>query len=457
MERTVAERDQSGTFQTIGVVEGFYGRVWKSGEREAFINGLAPLGLNTYLYAPKHEAGLGSALLEPLDKAARDNLKSLVGVCGNHRIVPMAGLHLEPPFEAAQSGHIEKLIRKAQELAEIGIQGFGVLFDDVPSGRSVFAGGGADPFGGSMAAAQSHAFNRLHQALEKQGAKAAWMICPGRYSLDPSLEEKSGTFEPDYLRRMHQETPPEVPWLWTGPRVCSSTVTPVDYWEYLSHVFSHTGGGSASRPLMLWDNYPVNDAHMQGRLHLDPVGGRSPELADHLQGYLFNPLLLPRLGLLPGATCLLYAKDPHGYDPTRAMEEALQRNFPPELHRPLMELAGLTRASETAGGLPPTWPRGSFPLSERLARAWNQINGGAPCEPYVVMDFRRVLDTLEKGLSPEIKAEAAPWQNRLRNALSLFESGISGAPMETIGPLRAKYVNPYIEGAIPEVLGPWFP
>ena len=453
----MAERGESSAFQTIGVVEGFYGRVWKSAEREAFINGLAPLGLNTYLYAPKHEAALGSALLKPLDQAGRDNLKSLVAVCGNHGIVPMAGLHLEPPFEAAQSGHIEKLIRKARELEDIGIQGFGVLFDDVPSGRSVFAGGGADPFGGSLAAAQAHAFNQLHQALEKQGAKAAWMICPGRYSLDPSLEKKSGTFEPDYLHRLHLETPPEVPWLWTGPKVCSPTVVPVDYWEYISQVISFTGGGSTSRPLVLWDNYPVNDAQMQGRLHLDPVGGRSPELADYLQGYLFNPLLLPHLGLLPGATCLLYARDPHGYNPSTASQEALERYFSPEMHKPLLELASLTRVSETAGGLPPTWPRGSFPLAERLARAWAQISGGAPSEPYVVVDFQRVLDTLERGLAPEFKAEAAPWLNRLRIALGLFETGISGAPMETIGPLRAQYVNPYVEGAIPEVLGPWFP
>ena len=52
-------------FRQIGVVEGFYGRVWSGAERRRFIEVLAPFGLNTYLYCPKHEPALAAEVMRP--------------------------------------------------------------------------------------------------------------------------------------------------------------------------------------------------------------------------------------------------------------------------------------------------------------------------------------------------------------------------------------------------------
>jgi hypothetical protein len=440
-------------FQQIGVVEGFYGRVWSEAEREAFIAGLAPFGLNTYLYAPKHEPALGAALLEPLDKAAAQRLHRLQRLCEERGIALLAGLHLEPPYDPALDAHREALAQKARQIAELGLAGFAVLFDDLPAGRSPLGPHGADPFGGSLAAAQAHAFRALHDALERGRAQATWLVCPGRYTLDPVLEEISGTFEPDYLARLHAALPSEVPWLWTGPRVCSPTVTPADAAGYRALL----GAGGARRPLALWDNYPVNDARMQGRLHLDPLGGRAPDLPAAVQGYLFNPLLQPGLGLIPGASCLAYANDPAGYDPTAAWHAALQAFLPPALHGPFAEFAALTRPFQQAGGLPPVWPRGAFPILQRLVRAWPSLSAGEPAEPFLAIDLRRVLESLAQGLPPAMAGEAAPWLDRLRRALALIDASAQGAPPESLGPLRAQYSPPRGDMPTPEVLGPWFP
>ena len=440
----------AGGFQEIGVVEGFYGRVWEPAEREAFIESLLPFGLNTYLYAPKHETALGSALLEPLDEAGGERLGALRDYCVNRKIALWLGLHLEPPFDPAQAAHLERLVKKAEQLSAIGVAGIAVLFDDIPSG-----GGEGERvyFEGSLAAAQAHAFNTLHREMSVAGSEVKWMVCPGRYSLDPEIEHAHGVFERDYLQRLHEALPADVPWLWTGPRVCSPTISPADREEYL-HQAGPTG---ERRPLVLWDNYPVNDAAMSPWLHLDPLGGRAPNLPEGVRGYLFNPMLQPALGAIPAATCLLYAADPEGYAPTTAWDRALESLLPRAMQKPFGELAALTRPAEPTGGLPPTWPRGSFPLGGRLQRAWQALSEGEPVEPYVVMDFRRAVETLEGGLPPEMLAEARPWLNRLRQVLNLFDAILNGAPAETLGPLRAQYVARDGAGPRAEVLGEWFP
>lgn len=437
---------QEVAFQEIGVVEGFYGRVWDRAEREAFITNLLPFGLNTYLYAPKHDVALGLGLLNPLTESDAERITALAEFCGARSVGLWLGLHLEPPFDPGQYVHLERLAEKGNTLAALGIQGLAILFDDVPAPEG-------EEFGGSMAAAQAHAFNTFHQGLGAKHGHLQWVVCPSRYSLDPLIEEQHGAFEVDYLERLHQAMPPEVPWLWTGPKVCSPTIALSDQEDYLAQA----GPQGTSRPLILWDNYPVNDAAMIPWLHLDPLGGRDQALPGVLRGYLFNPLLQPALGAIPGATCLIYANDPAGYRLDAAWESAVTAFLPPELHRPFAEFAALIRPSRPTGGLPPGWPRGSFPLAARLQRGWEAMSTEKPAEIFVVKDFQRVLDTLQRGLPEAMLAEAGPWLARLRQALTLFDSIQAGAPVETLGPLRAQYVARDSKGPPAEVLGDWFP
>ena len=51
-----------------------------------------------------------------------------------------------------------------------------------------------------------------------------------------------GAFEPDYLARLHAAVPAEVPWLWTGPQVCSTGVTVDDLEAYLRAAGIAPGG-----------------------------------------------------------------------------------------------------------------------------------------------------------------------------------------------------------------------
>ena len=114
-------------FRQIGVVEGFYGRVWSGAERRRFIEVLAPFGLNTYLYCPKHEPALAAEVMRPLSEDETAGLSALVAFCAGRGIALWAGLHLEPPLNIADEGHITAVARKCLALWQLGVTGFSIL------------------------------------------------------------------------------------------------------------------------------------------------------------------------------------------------------------------------------------------------------------------------------------------------------------------------------------------
>jgi hypothetical protein len=81
------------------------------------------------------------------------------------------------------------------------------------------------------------------------------------------------------------------------------------------------------RPLILWDNYPVNDLSMANELHIGPLEGRDPLLPEIVYGYLNNPLLQETLSFLPLATCFDYAAAPRAYASERSWNRAVKERF----------------------------------------------------------------------------------------------------------------------------------
>ncbi len=96
-------------------------------------------------------------------------------------------------------------------------------------------------------------------------------------------------------------------------------------------------------------------------------------------------------------------------------------------------------------------------LAPRLARAWDALARGEPVEPFLTIDFRRVMQQLQQSLPPAWGEEAGPWLGRLWRALRLFETSAEGAPPEVLAPLRAEFAEWREETPMPMVLGTWFP
>jgi hypothetical protein len=98
-----------------------------------------------------------------------------------------------------------------------------------------------------------------------------------------------------YLTAFCATLPDDVAVSWTGPAVTSLTITGDD---------ARKLGDALGRTLLLWENFPVNDALMRDVLHLGPYPERSPDLVDATTGVFLNMMEFPlgsRIGLACGA------------------------------------------------------------------------------------------------------------------------------------------------------------
>ena len=87
------------------------------------------------------------------------------------------------------------------------------------------------------------------------------IFCPSAYTTGEAEKHL------DYIKKI-ADLDPDIFVFWTGPSVCSSTITAKDAAQFAAWV---------GRKPIIWDNYPVNDM-FPWRPLLAPVKGRSADL-----------------------------------------------------------------------------------------------------------------------------------------------------------------------------------
>jgi hyaluronoglucosaminidase len=304
------------TFHRRGIVEGFFGPLWSMAHRRRLFAFGATRGMNTYLYAPKDDPYHRKLWQKPYPKAQWRELLRLIRAAQKQQIDFVYGFH---PGEGLYFGNdraIGILLRKARRFYNAGVRTFAVLFDDIPSRLS-------DPrdrraFRNSLARAEGIWMAKIIAAQPAGWSEVEWWICPSYYSEDVLLERVFGRFEPDFLETLAQYLPPNIACLWTGPSVVSKNIT-------LPHV--RCVANKINRPLILWDNYPVNDLSMSDELHIAPLTGRDPRLPECAYGYLNNPLLQEELSFMPLATCFDYAQAPANYRAESSWTKIVRQRF----------------------------------------------------------------------------------------------------------------------------------
>ena len=249
-----------------GIIEGFYGRPWSHSLRLAYADYLARLGLNTCLYAPKSDATLRRQWREEWPREQWTAMEALARAYRERDI--FWGVGLSPMELYRHYGPAERsaLKLKLHYLTQLDMPVLAILFDDMPGDCPDLA---------------------LRQA-EIVSDVVAWqpqwrvVVCPTYYSFDPLLETHFGAMPSDYWRDLGQHLPGEVDIFWTGNEVCSRTVTQRD----ITRIDEALG-----RPVLLWDNYPVNDgAKRSNFLYLQALEGREQGLETTLAGHLCNPM-----------------------------------------------------------------------------------------------------------------------------------------------------------------------
>src|SRR5262245_26210160 len=115
----------------LGLIEGFFGRPFRWGERRGIVAALAPHGYRFYLYAPKADPYQRRRWQEPYPEAEFEELRRLSKFCYKEGVRFGIGLspfelHLQP-----ESGWQDRLARKLSELDRLRPHDLAILFDDM--------------------------------------------------------------------------------------------------------------------------------------------------------------------------------------------------------------------------------------------------------------------------------------------------------------------------------------
>lgn len=262
-----------------GLIEGFYGRPWTWDERLLVLRHCAARGMTDYVYAPKSDPLHRDRWRDPYDRAGLDGFARLVAESGVR-----VGFAVSPglSIDESSAGDRAALAAKVDQVVGAGVDLVCLALDDLPWRP------GMGPGHAGLAAGLA----------EHLDGRASLLVVPTEYA---------GTVATPYLDALAAGLPDDVPVAWTGEAVVNDRVTAAQ-----ARARAAALGG---RPPLLWDNYPVNDALMADRLHLGPLWGRDPALADACCGYLANPMVQPRASLLPLSSAAAWLR---GDDPVAA-------------------------------------------------------------------------------------------------------------------------------------------
>jgi hypothetical protein len=317
-----------------GVVEGYYGKPWSGEARRDVIRFCGAKGLNTFVYGPKNDPFHRDRWREPYPDDALADLRKTVRAARAARVRFVWAV--SPALDVCYTCPDDRraLRRKLRQLVRIGVRRFALFFDDVPEGLT--AAGDVARFGGTdgPAVARAHAYltNGVDRWLRRRGLPGLALVVPTDYAGNACSE-----YHVELGRRLRRG----IPIGWTGSGVFAETITGAE-----ARARSACLGG---HPVVLWDNFPVNDVVLANSLHLGPFSGRDAELADALAGHLLNPMTQPYASQVALASAARYFAAPATYDAEVAWAAALDEL---DASGALRVLAEQTRSSPLTPGFP---------------------------------------------------------------------------------------------------------
>ncbi len=230
------------------------------------------------------------------------------------------GIWSKPPLTYSSEGDFAIAWNKVKTIHTTGIHSFALCLDDIntklqPEDEKRF---------GSLEKCQVYFVNHLWQQMQTLSPKPRLIFCPSAYTTGEMQKHLA------YARTIGAEMDPGIDMFWTGPSVCSATITKADAEQVAAWLH---------RKPIVWDNYPVNDM-FPWRPLLAPVKGRSTDLGDAVAGIMANPMKQWLASALPLATLADYLNDPAHYDP-QISRQKLIASFPAKQQAVIAELLDL--------------------------------------------------------------------------------------------------------------------
>lgn len=287
----------SSESKLIGYGEGFYGRPHSWEDRRHLAEFLGSHGLNAYVYAPKNDPYHRDRWREPYPEEFMRQFASLVELCAAVGVSFCYALSpLGMRFSSVEERNVA--IHKLREFVKLGVRELAVLFDDVPESLDQ---GDQEAFK-SLGQAHGATVAAMYDVLSQEGIRLA--VAPTHYA---------GTEVTPYLKDLVSELPDDVALAWTGRYVLSPTITAGDVAER-SRTLGH--------PVLVWDNFPVNDGPMGIWCHLGPWRGRDWATLEASAGLFMNGMEQARASKVAIAQLAQLVEARERFDPDTAWRKA---------------------------------------------------------------------------------------------------------------------------------------
>src|SRR3954454_2813888 len=290
----------------IGTIEGFYGPPWSHDQRLAHLKFCARAGFDTFVYAPKDDPYHRRRWRDPYPAPDLARIAELAGRAGALGLRFVLALHPALDMRYSDDAEHAALAAKATQLHAAGVRDFALLFDDVPYEVRPADVAPFGPGAAGLGAAHAATVRRFQDGfLRPHGIPGPLLVCPTDYAgVQPSA----------YRDAFADSAPEDVVLAWTGRDVVVGSVTRRE----IDAAFA-----SYRRPLLLWDNFPVNDFE-PSRLFLGPLTGRTGAAArSALVGVIATAMIQEPPSRIPLATVAAWAREPAAYQPVPEHAAAL--------------------------------------------------------------------------------------------------------------------------------------
>lgn len=290
-------------FSLRGIIEGFYGPPWGSQARRDMILMLPEMRMNSYFYGPKDDPYHRELWAEPYPAAELKEISELQHLCRTQETDFWYGIG--PGLSMHYSSTVDRraLCNKLFQLFDIGIRQFGLYLDDIPEhlqhedDQTAFA---------DLVEAHISLINEVYHILIEKDPEIRLVVCPTPYWGEPGY----------YISRLSAGIDYRIMIFHTGPEICSRELSLRDAAQMQQ---------ITNRPVLYWDNYPVNDLEMSHSLHVGPYQNRDPHLYRVSSGVIANGMEYPEASKIPFLTIGDYLWNPEAYDPEESFREAVKR------------------------------------------------------------------------------------------------------------------------------------
>lgn len=247
---------------------------------------------------------------QPLPQEKKIAFESIIQECKRHKITFCfsinPNLRSDKPFDYGSKEDLDALWEHFAWSQGLGVQWFNISLDDIT--HRIDAQG------------QAQLVNEIFRRLRSHDSQAELTFCPTWYAgpNESGVETNStlGTGDTPgtrYTQTLAKQLHSDVYLFWTGPDVCSLTISAAQAMHYK---------GLCGHRILLWDNYPVND--QRSTLHLGPLTGRAAVLHSTVDGYISNPMSYQDVAnRIPLLTIADYLWNPQQYAPDRSIAQAI--------------------------------------------------------------------------------------------------------------------------------------